>query len=122
MNVQVLSIFAAIWLGFAIIGGLVDGQLFGGYVAGGTSTGDAQSFQQTLQPNILTEQQDTGLLAGVRSWFTGTVSFLAGWANMLALNFSFFTGPMGTPIGWIVRGIIGLPLVTMLLIAVFGGR
>jgi len=120
MNVQALSIFVAIWLGFALIGGLVDGQLFGGYVAGGADTGDAQSFQRALQPDILTEQEDTGLLAGVRSWFAGTVNFLTGWAGMLALNFSFFTGPLGTPIGWLVRGIIGLPLITMLLIAVFG--
>jgi len=120
MNVQVLSIFASIWMGFALIGGLVDGQLLGGYVAGGTSTGDAAIFQQALQPDILTEQQDTGFLAGVQSWFAATVNFLTGWANMLALNFSFFTGPVGTPIGWIVRSIVGLPMVTMLLMALFG--
>ena len=120
MNVQVLSIFTAIWLGFALIGGLVDGQLLGGYSPGGPSTGDAATLEQALQPDILTQQEDTGFLSGVRSWFTGTVNFLTGWASMLALNFSFFTGPLGTPIGWFIRAIVGLPMITMLLMALFG--
>jgi len=119
MSVAILSVFMSMWLGFALIGGLVDGQLLGGY-SPGASTGDAAAFQQTMQTDVLTEQQDEGFLSGVRSWFAGTISFMSGWANMLALNFSFFSGPLGTPIGWIVRGIIGIPMITMLAIQIFG--
>ncbi len=59
------------------------------------------------------------LLGQVTRWFAASYNFLSSWANMLALNFSFFTGPY-VVVGWLVRGIIGVPMVTMLLLHVLG--
>ena len=121
MTVRALSTFMAIWMGFAIVGGLVDGQLIPGYSATGAHTGDAEAMQQALQPDILTSPSEGGLFSSLTSWFAASVSFLSGWASMLTLNFSFFSGSgLATMIGWIVRAVIGIPMITMIAMQVFG--
>jgi len=122
MTAKVVASFIGIWLGLALIGGLVDGQILGGYNAGNpaASTGDAGAAQSALQPNIQSQEgTGGGLLPTVNRWFSAGVNFLSSWANILALNSSLFTGDYAV-FGWIVRFLLGIPMVTMLLIAVFG--
>ncbi len=121
MTVRVISSFMAVWMAFALIGGLIDGQLIPGYSTTGAHTGDAAAMQQALQPEIITSPSEGGLFSSLTSWFSATVDFLTGWANMLTLNFSFFSGSgLAVLIGWIVRALIGIPMITMLALQVFG--
>lgn len=113
MTVRVVSTFMSIWLGFALVGGFVDGVLLG--------SGDQDALSAALQPEITQERTSGGFFASITGAFGATVDFLTGWANMLALNFSFFAGGrLETMVGWIIRAIIGIPMITMLLIAIFG--
>ncbi len=119
MNVRVLSVFVGIWLGFALIGGIIDGVILTGHDASGSGAhlGDAATLSEASQVTIGQEQSGGGVLGflgNIARGFQATFSFLAAWVNMLALNFSFFTGEFAI-IGWFVRGIIGLPMVTMML-------
>lgn len=112
----------ALWLGFAIIGGLADGQLLTGYSVTGAHTGDAADMQAAGQPEIVTEQSGVlGFFSNLVTWFAATADFLKGWANMLALNFSFFSGGgLEVMVGWIFRAIIGIPMITMIAMQIFG--
>ncbi len=119
MTVKILSTFVGIWMAFALIGGMMDGVILGGQDTSGAGehTGDAEAFEKAGQAPISSEE--TGFLSGIRRWFSASFGFLEGWATMLTLNFSFFTGSWA-PFGWFVRGILGLPIIAMLLIQVFG--
>ena len=115
MTVRALSVFVSIWLGFALVGGLIDGQIL--------TSDDKASFQQAMQPDLAQEPGGgiSGFLSGVVGFLTASASFLQGWVNMLAFNFSFFAGGgLETLVGWIVRAIIGVPMITMFALAFFG--
>jgi hypothetical protein len=128
MNVKVLSVFVSIWLGFALVGGLVDGLLLGGYAEGAGvgcagHTGDALAACQALQVELSSEGEETGIsgfINKVTRWFSAGINYVTGWVNMLALNFSFFQGDFMV-VGWIVRLIIASPIIAMLIIQRFGG-
>lgn len=125
MNVKTLSVFISIYMAFAILGGLTDGQLIRGYGQGSGAgdcdehTGDAKTICQTQQLRLEGES-DTSIIGKVGRWFTTGFEMLKGWANMLALNFSFFSGDFAF-VGWIVRMIIAVPIIAMLVIQRFGG-
>lgn len=126
MTARTLAVFMAIWLSFGFIGGIVDGKILGGYdtTGGGAHTGDAAALQGALQSTIQSEENQNALgafLGTVSRGFATTMNFLGAWADMLTLNFSFFTGPY-TLVGWVVRSIIGIPMITMLLLVMFGRR
>ena len=115
MTVRALAVFMSIWLGFALMGGFVDGQIL--------TSADEASMEQAMQPEIASEPIGgiAGFFSGVVGFVLATLDFLQGWFNMLALNFSFFAGGgLETLVGWIVRAIIGIPMITMLVIAFFG--
>ena len=121
MNVRYLAIFLGIWLGFALVGGIMDGTILSGHDSSGARAhaGDAQILNEAQDINIGQEESTGGVrgfLANVWRGLAATVGFLEAWVNMLALNFSFFTGEWAI-VGWFVRGLIGIPMATMMLLS-----
>ena len=121
MTVRVLATFVGIWLAFAFVGGIADGQIIGGHDPSGSGahTGDAATLQEAGQLDVGQEESSGGVLGffgNIARGLSATISFLFAWAGMLALNFSFFTGEWAI-VGWFVRGIIGIPMITMLLLS-----
>ncbi len=119
MTAKVLASFIGLWLGLALVGAVADGQFLGGYDSSGAGShaGDAADILNATQVQLQTE--DAGLIDKVRAWFSAPVAFLAAWVNILALNSSLFTGDF-VMLGWIVRFLLGGPIVMLLLISIFG--
>ena len=99
----------------------MDGTILSGHDSSGAGAhaGDAQILNEAQDTKIGQEESTGGVwgfLANVLRGLAATVSFLAAWVNMLALNFSFFTGEWAI-VGWFVRGLIGIPMGTMMLLS-----
>ncbi len=119
MTVKALASLIGVWLSLGLVGGFVDGQILRGYdtTGAGEHTGDAADLLGATQLNI--ETQETGFFDNVAKWFAAPVNFLKAWANILALNSSLFTGDFAV-LGWIVRFLLGGPIVVLMLISIFG--
>ena len=95
----------------------MDGQILRGQDTSGAAahTADAGVFQGAAQVDIGQEESSGGILgffAHISRGFSATVNFLASVVGMLTLNFGFFSGEWA-PVGWFVRGIIGIPMTIM---------
>ncbi len=119
MTVKALASIIGIWLALAMVGAMADGQILRGYdtTGAGAHSGDAADLLGASQLDI--ETQETGFFDNVAKWFAAPVKFLSAWANILALNSSLFTGNFAV-LGWIVRFLLGGPIVVLMLISIFG--
>ncbi len=119
MTAKVLASFIGLWLGLALVGAVADGQFLGGYDSSGAGShaGDAADILNATQLQI--QSEESGIFDKVRQWFSAPIAFFKAWANILALNSSLFTGDF-VMLGWIVRFLLGGPIIMLMLISIFG--
>ncbi len=83
----------AFWFSFALIGGVMDGQILGGESAHEADSeayeGDYGTLTLVSQVNLLTNPFSGSGLNPI-AWFSAGINYLKGWAGVFTLNFSFF--------------------------------
>lgn len=104
-----LIYFLCFWFGLALVGGIVDGQLFHGISAGQAiqAGSSADYFSGVNQISVLTSPY-TSTGWNPLSWMAATGAYIAAWGNILLLNSSLFEGVYGIVRWFLLLGSAGL--------------
>jgi hypothetical protein len=106
-----VMVWLCIWLGFAMVGGLVDGKVL--------VSDDESRLDQLSQVEVLTRNPYEGTGWDPIAWATATKTYLGAVVNLGGLNFSFFDGA-GQLIRWAILACAWVPTLMLVILRVIG--